>query len=60
MLGCKVIFPWLDVADDWQWIFDFEYRPEVAKLPEAVEMQYTKTSLYNQYRKDFETITSQV
>eukprot|EP00045_Choanoeca_perplexa_P017800 m.267119 g.267119 ORF g.267119 m.267119 type:complete len:1900 (+) comp17636_c0_seq2:61-5760(+) len=49
-----------NVADDWKWIFDFEYRPEDANLPEAVEMQYTKTPEYTQYKDDFDTITTQI
>eukprot|EP00051_Salpingoeca_urceolata_P011054 m.135968 g.135968 ORF g.135968 m.135968 type:complete len:1880 (+) comp16965_c1_seq4:890-6529(+) len=49
-----------NVESDWQWLFDFEYRPEDASLPDTVKMQYSKTKLYDAYRKDVDTITTQI
>ena len=48
------------VDEDWQWIFDFEYLPEDAKVRDAVAQQYTKTALYDQYKADLGTITKQI
>lgn len=49
-----------NVEPDWQWVFDFEYRPEDAELPDNVVHQYSKTPLCAQYRHDFDTITEQI
>lgn len=45
---------------EWQWIFDFEYKPENAELSASIVHQYTKTPLYEQYQHDFDIITQQI
>jgi hypothetical protein len=48
------------VDNDWQWVFDFEYRDEEAVIPESVAQQYTRTPMAPRYRRDLDTLTDQV
>ena len=48
------------VADDWKWVFDYEYRGLEDKVNKDSEQQYQRTQLCEQYRSDFDTITKQI